>query len=77
MIYATDHFAQASGGDRCGSKVLGLQAAVGQSVRQACTATEVRMLEPPLRTGHARCVQWIDGQLKDLGLIRDWKGGRP
>jgi AAA domain len=71
VIYASDHFGQASGGDRYRSKVLGLQTAVGQGVRQACTATGVRMLDLPAGLDTPARVQWVDGQLRDLGLIRD------
>jgi predicted ATPase len=69
VIYAADHFAQASGGDRYRSKVLGLQTAVGERVRQACTATGVRMLDLPAGLGTPDRVRWVDGQLRDLGLI--------
>lgn len=71
VIYASDHFAQASGGDRYRSKVLGLQTAVGQGVRQACTTAGVRMLDLPLGLDTPARVRWIDGQLRTLGLIRD------
>jgi len=70
VIYATDHFGQASGGDRYRSKVLGLQDAVGQHVRQACTATGVRMLDLPAGLDTPARVRWADSQLRDLGLIR-------
>jgi hypothetical protein len=69
VIYVSDHFAQASGGDS--SKVLGLQTAVGRGVRQACTAAGVRMLDLPAGLDTPARVSWVDGQLRDLGLIRD------
>jgi predicted ATPase len=69
VIYAADHFEQASGGDRYRSKVLGLQTAVGHSVRRACTAAGVRMLDLPAGLDTPARVRWIDGQIRELGLI--------
>ena len=71
VIYASDHFTQASGGDRYRSKVPGLQTAVGQGVRQACTAARVRVLDLPVGLDTPARVRWADGQLRSMGLIRD------
>jgi hypothetical protein len=71
VIYASDHFAQSSGGsDRYRSKVLGLQTAVGRCVRQACTATGVRILDLPVGLDTPARVRWIDGEVRRLGLVR-------
>jgi hypothetical protein len=71
VIYASDHFDQGSGGDRYRSKVLGLQTAAGEWVRRACTATGVPMLDLPVGLDTSARVQWIDGKVRDLGLIPD------
>jgi hypothetical protein len=71
VIYARDHFAQSSGGDdRYRSKVLGLQTAVGGCVRQACTATGVRILDLPVGLDTPARVRWVDGEVRRLGLVQ-------
>jgi hypothetical protein len=69
VIYASDHFDQGSGGDRYRSKVLGLQNTVGERVRRACAATGVPMLDLPSGLDTPVRVQWVDGKVRDLGLI--------
>jgi ABC-type cobalamin/Fe3+-siderophores transport system ATPase subunit len=69
VIFASDHFDEASGGDRYRSKVLGLQTAAGEWVRRACTVTGVTMLDLPVGLDTPARVQWIDGKVRDLGLI--------
>jgi predicted ATPase len=71
VIYVSDHFTQSSGGDRYRSKVPGLQTAVGQGVRQACTTAGVHVLDLPVGLDTPARVRWIDGQLRTVGLIRD------
>jgi hypothetical protein len=70
VIYATDHFGEASGVDRHRSRVLGLQTAVDRTVRQACKTAGVRLLELPAGLETSARVQWIDDHVRGLGLVR-------
>jgi predicted ATPase len=69
VIFTSDHFAETIPGDEYRSKVLGLQGAVAQAVRQACRTAGVGVLELPEGLTTAARIQWIDDQVTSLGLL--------
>lgn len=70
VICTQDRFGQNDGGDRFRGKVMDLQGAVDQSVREACTDAGVRMFDLPTGLNTAGRVRWVADAVREHGLLR-------
>ena len=70
VICTQDRFGQSDGGDRFRGKVMDLQGAVDQSVREACTDAGVRMFDLPTGLNTAGRVRWVADAVREHGLLR-------
>lgn len=71
VFYCCDRFSQHQAGDPYRSKVLDLQPAADRVVRSTCATAGQHVIDIPPSMTTSQRVQWIAGQVAELGITRN------